>query len=165
LELGAWRENDAIRFETMPHAGILAVQCGMQDFRNLRVWQASHQLRLGIYRLTRDFPTDERFGLTAQVRRSACSIATNIAESCGYRGGRESARFLYIANGSRAETLDHLITARDLGYLTVDAYSPLEDNLDAIRRLLVGLLRSIATDVPATRPVTSKRQAPSSKRG
>jgi four helix bundle protein len=115
----------------------------VQDFRNLTVWKRSHQLRLDVYRLTREFPKDERFGITAQVRRSACSIATNIAESCGYRGGRDSARFLFFSLGSRSETLDHLITARDLGYMTEDAFMPLDASLDEIRRMLVALVRKM----------------------
>jgi len=112
----------------------------MQDFRNLRVSQEAHQLRLSVYRVTRQFPREERFGLTAQVRRSAASIAANIAESCGHRGGRASARFLYISLGSRAETLDHLIAARDLGFLPSKEFSNLEASLDAIGRMLVGLV-------------------------
>ena len=137
----------------------------MQDFRNLRVWQHAHRLRLDVYRLTREFPNDERFGLTAQLRRSASSIATNIAESCGYRGGRDSARFLFIANGSRAETLDHLITARDLGYIRGDIFTSCECSLNVIRRHLVGLLRTMESDQSArSRPtVHAKPRAPSAK--
>ena len=72
----------------------------MRDFRDLQVWQKAHRLTLDVYRATRSFPTEERYGLTAQLRRSAASIPTNIAEGCGRDGERELARFISIAAGS-----------------------------------------------------------------
>jgi four helix bundle protein len=112
----------------------------MQDFRKLRVWQHAHRLRLSVYACARQFPLDERFGMTSQVRRSAASIATNIAESCGYSGRRDSARFVQMAVGSCCETLDHLITAAALGYITKAQLSEFESQLESIRRMLVALI-------------------------
>jgi four helix bundle protein len=112
----------------------------MQDFRKLRVWQSAHSLRLRVYAVARHFPADERFGLTSQLRRSACSIATNIAESCGYRGGRDSARYLQYSIGSCCETLDHLIVAQALGYLKPAELAEHGAELDSIRRMLVALI-------------------------
>src|SRR5687767_4864261 len=113
----------------------------MQDFRKLRVWQHAHQLRLDVYSVTRTFPSDERFGLTNQIRRSAASIAANIAESCGYRGQKDSAPFLRIALGSACETLDHLIAARDLSYLSSEPFGRLDAKLEPVRRMLIRLMR------------------------
>src|SRR5688572_22537974 len=113
----------------------------MQDFRNLRVWQHAHQFRLEVYLVTRSFPSDERFGLTSQIRRSAASIAANIAESCGYRGQQDSARFMRIALGSCCETLDHLIAARDLSFLSSEAFKSLDAKLESVRRMLIRLMR------------------------
>ena len=113
----------------------------MQDFRNLRVWQHAHQFRLEVYIVIRSFPSDERFGLTNQVRRSAASIAANIAESCGYRGRKDSARFLRIALGSNCETLNHLIAARDLSYLSPESFTSLDAKLELVRRMLIRLMR------------------------
>ena len=127
----------------------------MQDFTKLRVWRSAHRLRLAVYKVTQTFPADERFGLTSQLRRSSSSIPANIAESCGYRGGAVSARFLSIALGSRSETLDHLIVARDLQYLSRDAFLPLERELDGIRRMLVSLSKRMTSVV--------KRQTPNVK--
>jgi four helix bundle protein len=75
----------------------------MKDFRNLEVWKLAHQLTLAAYRETRSFPTDERFGLTSQIRRAASSIPANIAEGCGRRGDAEFHRFLQMAMGSASE--------------------------------------------------------------
>ena len=61
----------------------------MRDFRDLLVWQKAHRLTLDVYRATKSFPAEERFGLTAQLRRSAASVPTNIAEGCGRDGKRD----------------------------------------------------------------------------
>ncbi len=113
----------------------------MQDFTKLRVWQHAHRLRLDIHAATRSFPAEERYGLTSQLRRSAASIAANIAESCGYRGRAESARFLQIAFGSLHETMNHLLAARDLGYLTGDKFEALDREITSVRRMLIALLK------------------------
>ena len=75
----------------------------MRNFKGLNVWEKAHQFTLDVYRITRDFPDDERFGLTVQLRRAAASIPTNIAEGCGRDGERELARFMSIAAGSASE--------------------------------------------------------------
>lgn len=71
----------------------------MRNYRDLQVWQRAHQLTLELYRVTRTFPAEERFGLTSQIRRSAASIAANLAEGCGRRADTEMARFVQIAMG------------------------------------------------------------------
>jgi len=75
----------------------------VRDFRTLRVWQKAHQLTLRLYTVTRTFPKDELYGLRSQIRSSAASIPTNVAEGCGRSGGAEFARFLNIATGLRSE--------------------------------------------------------------
>ena len=75
----------------------------MRDFRELKVWQKAHQVALEIYRHSRTFPTDERFGLTAHLRKSAISVPSNIAEGCGRDTEKELARFFSIAAGSASE--------------------------------------------------------------
>ena len=72
----------------------------MKDFRRLNVWQKAHASALNIYRTTKCFPDDERFGLTSQLRRAAISVPSNIAEGCGRQSDRELANFLNIAAGS-----------------------------------------------------------------
>ena|SRR5215467_5979134 len=90
----------------------------MQNFRNLRVWGKAHDLTLRIYEVTRSFPREETYGLTSQIRRSAASIASNIAEGCGRTGKAELRRFLEIAMGSASEVEYQLLLAEDLGYLS-----------------------------------------------
>ena len=72
----------------------------MRDFHELKVWQKAHRFALDLYRATQDFPAEERFGLTTQLRRAAASVASNIAEGCGREGERDFARLLSIAGGS-----------------------------------------------------------------
>ena len=89
----------------------------MKGFKELKVWHKAHELTLAIYESTRTFPREELYGLTGQLRRSACSIAANIAEGCGRPSDGEIARFLQIARGSASETEYHVLLARDLHYL------------------------------------------------
>ena len=71
----------------------------MKDFRDLKVWERSHELTLACYALTTGFPKEETFGLVSQIRRSASSIGANIAEGCGRRGNAELHRFFADGNG------------------------------------------------------------------
>jgi len=75
----------------------------MRDFRGLSVWENSHSLTLLIYKSTSSFPKEELYGLTSQMRRSASSIPSNIAEGCGRDSQPQLARFLNIAFGSASE--------------------------------------------------------------
>ncbi|MED5370836.1 MAG: four helix bundle protein [Myxococcota bacterium] len=90
----------------------------MQDFRRLEVWRKAHALTLQVYGETVSFPVDERYGLTRQMRRSAASIGTNLAEGCGRRTRREYAHFVSIARGSSSELEYQILLAADLGYLS-----------------------------------------------
>ena len=112
----------------------------MQDFTKLRVWRAADDLTVAIYSVTRSFPADERYGLTSQVRRSAASIAANIAEGCGRRTRKDVARFIQNAIGSASETANHLHLARRLDYLADTRHSELEAELIHVRRMLRRLL-------------------------
>jgi four helix bundle protein len=84
----------------------------VRDFHGLKVWSKAHNLVLAAYGATAAFPESERFGLTAQMRRSCSSIATNIAEGCGRDGKPELRRFLSIARGSASELEYQLLLAR-----------------------------------------------------
>src|SRR5947209_6396749 len=98
----------------------------MQDFRNLLVWQKSHELVLQVYRISRDFPREEFFGLTSQMRRCAVSVRSNIAEGCGRGSDPDFARFLIIAMGSSSELEYQLLLSRDLGYVETSMHGPME---------------------------------------
>jgi len=107
----------------------------MRDFKELKVWQKAHRLVLDVYQKSRSFPSDERFGLTAHLRKSATSVPSNIAEGCGRDGERELARFLSIAAGSASESEYQLLLARDLGYLQHDTHRRLEEQVTEVRRI------------------------------
>ena len=115
----------------------------MGNYRQLSVWKQAHGLVLEVYRSTRDFPAGERYGLTAQLRRSAISIVSNIAEGSGRQSDREQVRFLRIARGSVCETECQLLVARDLGYLEIAIWKPLDDACQELSRMLNGLVRSL----------------------
>ena len=101
----------------------------MRDFRRLQVWGKSHELTLRIYALTSEFPRQEIYGLTSQIRRACASIPTNIAEGCGRNSSPDFARFLQIAMGSASETEYLILLAHDLKYLNVDQHAELIDIL------------------------------------
>ncbi len=115
----------------------------MQDFRKLRVWQHAIDLSVAVYEATRVFPTDERFGLTSQIRRSVNSIGANIAEGTGRDRSADFARFLRYAIGSANEVEHHLLLARRLEYLTIADHQDLKQRLRTVRRMLSGLLESV----------------------
>jgi len=115
-----------------------------RDFQNLQVWQKSHQLTLRIYEATREFPVDERFGMTSQMRRAAASIPANIAEGCGRGGRAELVRFLRIAQGSASELAYQVLLARDLAFLPEDTSEQLSQRVDEIGRMLNGYMKKVS---------------------
>jgi four helix bundle protein len=113
-------------------------------FQDLTVWQKSHALTLATYEATRGFPRDELFQLTSQMRRSASSIPTNIAEGCGRRSGDvEFKRFLEIALGSATELEYQFILARDLNYIEINDYQKLNGNVLEVKKMLVALIQKL----------------------
>lgn len=121
----------------------------MRNYRDLEVWEKAHKLTLAIYRGTHDFPKEERFGLTSQIRRSSASIAANLAEECGRRSDGEMARFIQISMGSGAERSYHLLLARDLDFLKNAEYSRLNSDLEEIMRMLSSLSQKIRSALAA----------------
>ncbi len=115
----------------------------MQDFRRLKVWEKSHDLVLGIYKVTARFPPAELYGLTSQMRRSVASIPTNIAEGCGRRTDHDFARFLQIAMGSASELEYQLLLARDLGYLPEQDYEPFFNQVTEVEKMLTSFIRRL----------------------
>jgi four helix bundle protein len=115
-----------------------------KSFEDLVVWQKAHQLVLAIYRVTRGFPLDERFGLSSQLRRAASSITANIAEGFRRDSSRDKARILNIAEGSLAETHNFLILARDLGYIAADFGG---DEVIQVGRLLNSYRQAIVRNI------------------
>ena len=115
----------------------------MKGFKELKLWHKAHELTQAIYEIMRTFPREELYGLTGQLRRSACSIAANIAEGCGRRSDGEIARFLQIARGSASELEYHLLLARDLHILPSNDYERLSGGVVEVKRMLASLIRSL----------------------
>lgn len=101
----------------------------MSDFKQLAVWQKAHEATLEVYKITRSFPSDERFGLTSQIRRAAVSIGSNLAEGRGRKSDADFARFVRIALGSAYELQYQLLVARDIGYIAGHEFDPFEREL------------------------------------
>ncbi|MCR4341134.1 MAG: four helix bundle protein [Gemmatimonadaceae bacterium] len=120
----------------------------MQDYRKLRVWQAAHALVLKIYLVTKRFPAAERYGLTAQLRRSCCSIPANIAEGSMRSSDPGFGHFVQIAAASASESDYHLLLARDLGYLPPEIHEQLAAELQSLRRGLSALQKSLKKSAP-----------------
>ncbi|MBL7804156.1 MAG: four helix bundle protein [Saprospiraceae bacterium] len=95
-------------------------------FEKLDVWHKGRHLVKEVYLITKDFPSEEKFGMAQQLRRASISIPTNLAEGTSRKSGKDQARFTEIAYGSLMEVLSLLITALDLGFLT-------ENQIDSLR--------------------------------
>jgi four helix bundle protein len=111
----------------------------MQRFTELKVWQLGHALTLDVYRETRSFPDDERFGLVSQIRRSAAGVPSNIAEGSKRRSNKDYAHFLNLAESSLAETEYHLILSRDLEYIPSATAESLLARIAELSRMLHAL--------------------------
>ena len=112
----------------------------LQRFEQLEVWQKAHGLVLLIYQLTAQFPSDEKFGLTSQMRRAAVSVPANIAEGFKRAGTKDKAHFYNISQASLEELRYYLILCRDLGYEI--EYDFLASQADQTGKMLYGLIRS-----------------------
>lgn len=123
----------------------------MKDFRQLQVWEKSHQLALSIYKATKEFPKEELYGLTSQIRRSSMSVPTNIAEGCGKYTDADFARYIQIAMGSASETEYQLLLSHDLGFLAKAKYEQLNADVEEVKRMLASLLRTLRTNIQASR--------------
>ncbi len=115
----------------------------VDTYRDLVVWKKAMRLSVDVYRATSGLPSDERFGLTSQMRRASSSIAANIAEGHDRGSTNDFVRFLWIANGSRVELETHLMLAGELGFLSREVVKELLATTEEIGRMLVGLRRSL----------------------
>ncbi len=113
----------------------------IREFTDLKVWQESHRLVLLVYEQTKRFPREEIFGLTSQMRRSAVSVSSNIAEGFGRQGYKEKVQFYYLSQGSLTELKNQFFIARDISYVTLDEFQKLSAQATFVHRLLQGLIK------------------------
>ncbi len=112
----------------------------LENFTDLLTWQESHKVVISIYKLTKKFPKDELFGLISQMRRSAVSITSNIAEGFGRRTFKDKAHFYYQSRGSISELKNQLILSRDIAYISEKEYHENSLQIDTAYKLLQGLI-------------------------
>lgn len=115
----------------------------MRDHRKLRAFELADGLVLKVYSVTKSFPSDEKFGLTAQLRRAAVSIASNIVEGCARSSQADYIRFLDMAFGSVREVEYQLTIATRLGFMPSDVATEVSQQADETAKVLAGLLRSL----------------------
>ena len=118
----------------------------MKDFKRLKVWQKAHSLTLRAYKVTREFPKEELYGLTSQIRRASSSIPANIAEGCGRSGDADFARFLQISMGSASELEYHFLLSHDLDFIETDSFNILVDDISEIKQMLASFIKKLRAD-------------------
>ena len=123
-----------------PVAAMTLTRSPAKTFEDLIVWQKAHSFVLEVYRFSESFPKHELYGLTSQIRRSAVSIAANIAEGFKKTGKADKGRFLNISQGSVEESRYYLVLARDLGYGDIQHLS---SSLEEVSKLLTSYRRAI----------------------
>ncbi|MCC8153625.1 MAG: four helix bundle protein [Tannerellaceae bacterium] len=118
-----------------------------QSFEQLAVWQKAHQYVLDIYKITKDYPKEEIFGLVNQLRRAASSITANIAEGYVRIGKKEKLRFFNISQGSLEETRNFLILSKDMGYINSEQKDILYSQASEISRMLNAYCKSVLNNI------------------
>ena len=119
----------------------------IKTHRDLDVWKKSVLLVTTVYEVTKGFPKEEIYGITNQIRRSAVSVPSNIAEGSARQGNKEYVQFLYISLGSLTELETQLIIARNLEYLSENDFDSLMGNLTEIGKMIIGLIKYIKKQI------------------
>lgn len=115
----------------------------IKNFKDLRIWQKGIEIVGDVYKTTKEFPKEELYGLTSQMRRAAISIPSNIAEGFKRFHNKEYKQFLHITLGSSAELETQLIIARNLEYLKEDTLITLNEKLDHLSRMITVLIQRL----------------------
>ena len=121
------------------------VEVKVKTFRDLKVWQKAHKVVLEIYKITKDFPREEKYGLISQLRRSASSVPTNIVEGHKRRSRKEYIYFLNMADSSLEEMKYHIILSKDLDYIKNVDFDRLTEKCDEVGKMLFGLQKSLTS--------------------
>jgi len=119
----------------------------IRDVKDLEVFKSAHSLVLDIYKLTENFPQEERFGLVSQVRRSAYSIPMNLIEGSNRLNTKEYRRFVGIARGSAGEISYQILLAKELGYISEEIYLELRNRYEIVIKMLTNLAKSLGKKI------------------
>ncbi|MEW6407553.1 MAG: four helix bundle protein [Patescibacteria group bacterium] len=120
----------------------------IKSFTDLNAWKEAHKLVLIIYEVTRKFPREELFGLVSQIRRTAVSITSNIAEGFSRNYSKEKIQFYFMALGSLVEVQNQLLVARDLGYIEKEKFNTVAQRTIIVSKLVNGLIKSLKKSTP-----------------
>jgi len=113
----------------------------IKSFTDLNAWKEGHKLVLIIYKITKDFPRDELFGLTSQIRRAVVSITSNLAEGFSRQSYKEKVQFYCIAQGSVTELQNQLLIAKDIGYIDNKKFQEIAQQTIITHKLINGLIK------------------------
>lgn len=114
----------------------------IKSFNDLATWKEAHKLVLAIYKATKQFPQDERFGLIIQLRRAVVSVSSNIAEGFSRNTNKEKVQFYYMALGSLTEVQNQLIISKDLSYMSKSRFDELMKQVIVVNKLINGMIKS-----------------------
>lgn len=115
----------------------------MNQFKELKIWQDSIDLAVDVYKLTKSFPSDEKFGLVSQINRSVISISSNIAEGAGRNNQKEFRQFLGIAQGSACEAESQLIVSQKLGFISEKDLKQQTEKVVYLQNMINKLIKSL----------------------
>ena len=119
----------------------------MSDYKKYDIWKLSHFLTLEIYKITEDFPKEEVFGLTSQIRRASSSVGVNIVEGCGRGSDEDFKRFLRNASGSAFEVEYILLLSKDLNYISEEKFLELSPKAEELKIKISKLILKIEEDI------------------
>jgi four helix bundle protein len=113
------------------------------NFTNLNAWVEGHKLVLFVYHVVKDFPREEKFGLSSQMTRAVVSVTSNIAEGFARWSKKEKKQFYYVAKGSLVEVKNQLLIAKDINYINVKAFKKIANQAVVVDKLISGLIKSV----------------------
>lgn len=119
----------------------------MQDFKKLEVWRLSFEFGKKVYKITSNFPKEETYSITSQLRRAALSISANIAEGTGRNSDKDFLRFLHIAMGSLRECENFTLMSRDFDYISSQQFQELISDVQTIGARIGSLMKKIKQDI------------------
>ncbi len=114
----------------------------IKSFTDLKAWQEGHKLVIYIYKLTREFPSSENYGLKSQMQRAAVSVTSNIAEGFGRKSYKEKGQFYNNSKGSLTELQNQILISKDIGYLQYEDFKNIAEQSNLVGRLLTGLIKA-----------------------
>lgn len=125
----------------------------VSHFSDLKAWQLGHLVVLGVYKITQGFPKTEQFGLVSQMRRSAVSITSNLAEGFGRTSFKEKLHFYSYAHGSTTELENQLIISRDVQLISEEQYRIFQGQLTELGKITTGLMKSTQQRINQVKPI------------